>query len=424
MKTTSLTKRTVPSKSTNANPRQRRWLESSGSSWVWILILLSVSSLALVDRYRLNHVIDQQVTRLHEVESEFQANQAKLAKTLSTISASAAEVERIQNLHLKRLQDFARFVDEDPAMQRRILEEALSFAKIAKISTESVDEPIAKLPISTALAPNCKVSILSANQTRSIATVDISVNKQSGEFVEGLSRVDFVAECQNRNIYPVRVEQTSASIGTLSLSILLDCSSSVAGPDFEKLKEACTALVKQTANPWKVRIVRFASDVKAISPRSHDQDVHIEAIAALSADGATQMNEALRFDAQEQVRLTGRKVTILFTDGIDSSNRIDIEHTLQLYREAQCQVHVVGLDRGQIDEPSLRLIATETGGSFQTIADANQLAATFTAIADRMKAPVYRLTMLTPIELKGFKLAVGGLPSIEVKTEQLIAKKR
>jgi len=126
------------------------------------------------------------------------------------------------------------------------------------------------------------------------------------------------------------------------------------------------------------------------------------------ADGATSLLAAMEADAREQARFDGTHSTVILTDGKDSHGSANIEQILKLYQQSSTRVHIIALDRGDIDEPLLRRIANETKGSFQKLGSTQELRTGFKAIAERMKRPVYRLTILGPIDRESLSIQLAN----------------
>ena len=336
-------------------------------------------------------------TELTNSTASLADTRGELNSLIASNEAGRAELDSVKSLHFYRVIRFADFVLHDPAMAERVLDEAAGFAEKYKLDLTPVRDRIADLPKARVLAAGTKVSVLSMNHTGSVSTVDIAVVDSSNTPVDELARVDFIVSHKGKPIHLVRVEPTMVASGNHRVSFLFDCSSSFA-LELPDAKLAGKALVTALANPWKFRVVRFASDVQTVSPWSFDPEIHTTAIDSLVADGATSLLAAMEADAREQARFDGTHSTVILTDGKDSHGSANIEQILKLYQQSSTRVHIIALDRGDIDEPLLRRIANETKGSFQKLGSTQELRTGFKALAERMKRPVYRLTILGPLD--------------------------
>ena len=334
-----------------------------------------------------------------------------------------AELDAIRTLHLNRLLQTADFVVDDPAMSKRILEESIHFANANKLDITPIQKRIAALPKAKQLMAGTKLSILDVKHTASTSIVELTVLDSKLTPISELGRVDFTVSHKGKPIHPVRVEPTMITNGNHWVSFLMDCSTSFAQA-MPVAKRASKGLVTDLAGPCKQRVVSFANDVKVVSPWSHDASIHVAAIDNLKADGATSLFAAMDADAREQSAISGIHSTVILTDGKDSHGTVSIDNILRLYQESGTRVHILALDRGDIDEPILQRIAKETDGSFQKLGNAQELSAGFKAIAERMKTPVYRLTILGPVDRESLTVQLANQSvAVSVPSPQLTSAK-
>ena len=347
---------------------------------------------------------------------EAERNQQLIAA--NSISASHTELKQ---QHLKQLIQFADFVVDNPAMANRILLQAEKFALAWGLETQAIQERKAKLPSAKKVPLGTTVSMVGREDFKTTSILQVSVRDASGDFIRGLGRSDFDLMAGGRSIHGLRVEESSVMRDNHSLSVILDKSTSMAGKGFNNLQVSAKQLVRESANPWLVRVVEFATDVKQVSPWSIDAAIHERAIDALKADGSTSLYQALETNHQDLLQVPEPRSTVLFTDGKDSSGSAPqrVEQIIATYAESQIPVHVLVLDRGDIDEPLLRRLAADTGGSFQKVDSADELQSCFRAVAERLRIPVYRVTALGPIGSDQLSLSVGSLPAVALPNAKL-----
>lgn len=371
------------------------------------ILALATLLCARLEYRRLQAELAAKTTELTNSAASLAETRGELNAEIASKKASQAELDSVKSLHFYRLIQFVDFVLHDPAMAERVLNETAEFAEKYKLDLTPVRNRIAALPKAKALAAGTKVSVLSMNHTASVSTVDLTVVDSNNTPVDELARVDFTVSHKGKPIHLVRVEPTMVASGNHRVSFLIDCSSSFALglPD---AKLAVKALITELANPWTFRVVRFATDVQTVSPWSFDPGTHAVAIDNLVADGATSLLAAMEADAKEQARFDGTHSTVILTDGKDSHGTANIEQILKLYQQSATRVHIIALDRGDIDEPLLRRIANETEGSFQKLSSSQELRAGFKAIAERMKRPAYRLTILGPIDRESLSIQLAN----------------
>ena len=374
---------------------------------VFIIGGIALLLFARVQYGRILASMEAKTAELSKAELELARIQTDFDAATKLNSAIRTQFDAIKVLHLNRRIEFAGFVSDNPSFSERILDEASDFAESNGLSSEKIRSQRAALPKAKVLPTGTQMKLLSTQHSAAATTVDVSVVDSNQSPVRGLTRVDFDVTQNRAMVHPVRVEPVLVASGNHRVSLLFDCSSSF-GAGMPDAKLASKSLITELANPWKFRIVRFASDVQVVSQWSFDPDVHTNAVDRLVADGATSLLSAMEADAKEHTKFDGTHSTVILTDGKDSHGTANIEQILKLYQQSSTQVHILALDRGEIDEPLLRRIAAATDGSFQKLDASQQLAAGFKALAERMKRPVYRLTILGPIDRESLSIQLAN----------------
>ena len=361
-----------------------------------------------------HHDLDAAAATLERSEAE--RNQQLIAAN----SASASHTE-LKQQHLKQLIQFADFVADNPAMATRILLQAEKYALAWGLDTQEIQERKAKIPSMKKVPLGTMVSVVGREDFKTSSILQVAVRDASGNFISGLSRSEFDLMDGGRSIHGLRVEESSVMRGNHSLSALLDTSTSMAGKEFNNLQVGAKQLVRESANPCLVKVTEFSTAVRQISPWSIDAAIHERAIDSLKADGSTSLYQALETNHQDLLQVPEPRSTVLFTDGKDSSGSAPqrVEQIIATYAESQIPVHVLVLDRGDIDEPLLRRLAADTGGSFQKVDSADELQSCFRAVAERLRIPVYRVTALGPIGSDQLSLSVGSLPAVALPNAKL-----
>ncbi len=350
---------------------------------------------------------DQQTAKLESANQKlFRAREAIAASETSNQSLKR-EHDSLITLHLDRLSGFAEYITENPSKANQVFNETIRFADKHNRESDSIRKRLELLPKPKALDSATDAKILGASFTPEVAIVDLDVFDASHAHIPGLGRVDFEVVCRGKVLPSVRVQPATIAVGEHRISVLLDCSRSIADR-FDDSRQATRAFVTELANPWKLKICSFASEVRSLSPWSQDPSVHIDAIDSLVADGGTELFAAMEVDAKEHGKFQGTQTTVILTDGKDSRGTGDLTRILALYKRSEIKVHILALDGNDIDEPVLRRIAQETNGSFQKISQSQELTASFKALATRMKRPIYRLTILGPIERESLSVKVAG----------------
>lgn len=349
----------------------------------------------------------EQTAKLNAITEEVERLREDLSNERSSHSEKAAALKELISLHLSRLISFAGYIADNPSRSGHVLREALQFATIHGLETKQLQAQIESLPKSKPLDPKTELKVLSASHTLVTSTVDVAVSDLGHVRVEGLGRVDFDVKCRGKEVPSFRVEPTTVAYGDHRVSVLVDCSGSIL-ESFPDAKRALKSFVSEVADPWKLHVISFASEVRSVTPWTHDASVHLQAIDSLVANGGTELFAALELDAKEHAKFKGTHTTVLLTDGKDSRGIADVSKIIKEYQVTGSQLHVIALDRGEIDEPILRRLASETNGTFQKIGQARELASLLKVVAETMKQPIYRLTILGPVDRESLSIQLSG----------------
>lgn len=116
-----------------------------------------------------------------------------------------------------------------------------------------------------------------------VVVVDVSVKARDGRFVPGLSAEEFL-------ILDNKIPQNVAFFSTgepvpLAVALLIDRSSSMAGPKLKAAKAAALTLVRTLRPHDLVEVMAFNERANRLLPLSADRAAAEEAIGDLSAEG-------------------------------------------------------------------------------------------------------------------------------------------
>jgi len=174
-----------------------------------------------------------------------------------------------------------------------------------------------------------------------------------------------------------------------SVFICLDTSGSMASSDVlptreQAAKAAAQAFIGESPAGTKIGIISFAGAAGVVSPLSAD---HQSVVAALDQvplpNGATAIGDALKLSAQ-LLPVTGHRVVILITDGVNNSGTDPMEMA-QWLGAHHIPVYTVGIgtpngglipgtnEQATIDEEALRGYAAASGGAYARAENATQL---------------------------------------------------
>jgi VWFA-related protein len=266
--------------------------------------------------------------------------------------------------------------------------------------------------------------------SRTVAVYATASDSQ-GRLVTNLTRDDFEIYDNGRK---QAITLFETGVQPITLVMMLDRSGSMAG-NFRLVRSAAEQFVAQLLPGDKARIGSFADRVQ-LDPRDFTGSQH-DLIAILRTElqepGPTPLWNAVNVGITALLHQEGRRVVLVFTDGVDrpiGSNNISYRDVARNAEQEDVMIFAIGLKsrfpgggrrrgpqpgpgglggfggggfRPPPEEPKvdagLPRIAAETGGGYFELTSANNLFATFTRIADELHRQ-YALAF-TPTNLDG-----------------------
>ena len=265
--------------------------------------------------------------------------------------------------------------------------------------------------------------------SRTVAVYVTAADSQ-GQVVADLTRNDFDIYDNGRK---QAITLFQNGIQPITLVMMLDRSGSMAG-NFRLVRSAAEQFVAELLPGDKARIGSFADRVQ-LDPREFTGSQHdlIEILRTeLQEPGPTPLWNAVNVGITALLHQDGRRVVLVFTDGVDrpiGSNNISYRDVARNAEQEDVMIFAVGLKsrfpgrggrrgppsvgglggfgggglRPPPEEPKidsgLPKIAAETGGGYFELTSANNLSSTFTRIADELHRQ-YALAF-TPPSLDG-----------------------
>jgi Ca-activated chloride channel homolog len=251
--------------------------------------------------------------------------------------------------------------------------------------------------------------------SRTVAVYVTAADSQ-GRIVADLTRDDFEIYDNGKKQAITLFEN---GVQPITLVMMLDRSGSMAG-NFRLVRSAAEQFVAQLLPGDKARIGSFANRIQ-VDPRGFTGSQH-DLIAILRTElqepGPTPLWNAVNVGITALLHEEGRRVVLVFTDGVDrpiGSNNISYRDIARNAEQEDVMIFAIGLKsrfpgggrrrgpqpglgglggfgggglRPQPEEPKidagLPKIAAETGGGYFELTSANNLSATFTRIADEL----------------------------------------
>jgi Ca-activated chloride channel homolog len=270
------------------------------------------------------------------------------------------------------------------------------------------------LAIAAAQEPAKPQESVFRSATRTVA-VYATVSDAQGRLVPDLTREDFEVYDDGKLQTITLFENGSQPI---TVVLLLDRSGSMVGK-FNLVRSAAEQFVAALRPGDKARIGSFANRIQ-LDPRdftSSKRDMIAILRTELQEVGPTPLWNAVNVGITALLHQDGRRVVLVFTDGVDrpdGNNNISFREVARNAAREDVMVYAIGLagrlgyagrrrspggfgggvgpGRGGLGQPvemtkpdpGLPKIATETGGGYFELTSANNMSATFVRIADEL----------------------------------------
>ena len=227
-----------------------------------------------------------------------------------------------------------------------------------------------------------------------LVTLPVNVIDRDGKFITGLNEKNFTIYEDSEQ---QKVEFFRSVDAPITLMVLLDISGSMV-PHYQELAAAADEFVKQLKPDDTILVATFADNPRLIvgptAVREIDKGIRIY---ANPEDKNTMLYDGIEFGFKKLKKVTGRKMIVLFSDGIGEGLFASAKENLQDADESDTLVYTIrfqpqffGKDKGSIKRfekakaKSLQFmndLADRSGGRSFQIDDISDLSMTFTRIA-------------------------------------------
>jgi hypothetical protein len=264
-------------------------------------------------------------------------------------------------------------------------------------------------------AGNGKISILQIHPD-SIPRISIlfRAEKEDGQPYFGLSKAAFILE-ENDQPCPILSLKPLSEGMPISVNMVLDHSASMlfdmqefirlginpylipadkyGQPKFPKTYIPPLQHAKQSLSRFienldikkdKMGLVGFSSAVDVQLEPTNNKTQLNETLDLIKADSATAFYDALMVALQNFQPDYSMKVIVALTDGLDNASIFTYSDVVELAKEKEIPIYIIGL--GDVNPDSLDLLAEATDGQFFYAKSANLLDSTYQLIQSRIKA--------------------------------------
>jgi Ca-activated chloride channel family protein len=227
----------------------------------------------------------------------------------------------------------------------------------------------------------------------SVRTVPVytTVLDATGRLVPNLEKEDFTVLDNGK---PVEVSLFSNESQPFTAVVMMDTSASMTA-NLKFLNRAAEQFLLRLLPVDKAQVGAFNDKIQLSGTFTNDRDDLIGALNDLQFGNPTRLNDAVATSLDVLQGVDGRRVILLFTDGEDTASRTRFRTVLERARDEEVMVYSIGLESEMFDgvrvirtRPSrdLRRIADETGGGYFELKQTDQLAPTFTRVAQELRS--------------------------------------
>jgi len=227
--------------------------------------------------------------------------------------------------------------------------------------------------------------------TRTEVPVYATVIDSGGRLVPDLEKPDFSVTDDGK---PVELTLFSNASQPFTAVVMLDTSASMTS-NLEFLNRAAEQFLIRMLPVDKAQVGAFNDKIQFSGRFTNNRDELIDALDEMQFGNPTRLNDAIGASLDALQGVDGRRVVLVFTDGEDTSSRTGFRTVLERARNEEVMVYTIGLEsemmlgnRIQRTRPSrdLRKIADETGGGSFELKKTDQLAPTFTRVAQELRS--------------------------------------
>jgi VWFA-related protein len=182
-----------------------------------------------------------------------------------------------------------------------------------------------------------------------------TVHDRRGKVVAGLTQEDFLVY---DNGEPQAISQFSREYVPLSVVILLDISSSMAGKKLDHAKKSLVQFLKRLNPGDEAMLMTFNSRPLLIQGFTRDLDRIKRALGRLEGIGSTALYDAILHGLQEARKAHNRRsVLLLVSDGINTYGSAELKGTISQLRQSAAELFAIGIESEMPEEIQYKAIS-------------------------------------------------------------------
>jgi Ca-activated chloride channel family protein len=248
------------------------------------------------------------------------------------------------------------------------------------------------------------------SSTRIVPVVATVLDAQ-GRLVPGLEQDEFTILDNGK---PVDITFFQNDVQPFTVVVMLDYSASMTA-NLDRLQAAAEQFVLRMLPEDKGQVGSFSDKIQFSGTFTSDRDDLIFALEDLQFGNPTRLYDATYESVDMLKGVEGRKVVLVFTDGDDTASRRGMGDVLERAKNDEVMIYAIGLESEYFNgqrmtrtrpDRGLRRLAEETGGGYFELKKTDDLAPTFTRVAQELHSQ-YTLGFTPPVlDGKEHKLVV------------------
>jgi Ca-activated chloride channel family protein len=225
--------------------------------------------------------------------------------------------------------------------------------------------------------------------TTQIVSVPATVLDGQGRLVPNLEQDEFTILDNGK---PQQITFFQNETQPFTVVVMLDYSASMTS-SLDLLRAAAEQFLLRMLPQDKGQVGAFSDRIEFSGQFTNDRDDLISALRDLQYGNPTRLWDAVDQSIDMLKPVDGRKVVLVFTDGDDTYSKTGFGTVLDHAKQNEVMVYAIGLQstyfngqrmvRSQPDR-SLKKIAEETGGGYFELKKTDELAPTFTRVAQEL----------------------------------------
>ncbi len=240
--------------------------------------------------------------------------------------------------------------------------------------------------------------------TRTVALYATVTDSQK-RLVPDLQKEDFEIFDNEK---PQTVDLFLNEIQPITVVVMLDTSASMTG-NLELLIRAAEQFLIRMLPKDKGMVGAFNDKIEFFPATfTHNRDTLISSLKDLDFGNPTRLYDAIAASMDRMLKVEGRRVVLVFTDGDDTNSRVGSGDVLEQARQNEVMIYAVGLRSDYFNgsrqvrskpDSGLKRLAEETGGGYFELEKTAELAPTFTRVAQELHSQY--VLGFTPTALDG-----------------------